>query len=297
MDPAYWAPLFQDLPLGAGQPSLLFEACLSHTPPQLRNAAHYLIILQTTLPNSGQSASENWQTYPPRLVEMALATGEYSLVTEVLQFLRRAEAYANAAAEYNAESTGTTTTSQVEINLSSRRSAFGRVRTTHEAMNEPESARSPTAAESIGGKGGGWLEFLGFVNSSTSASDFPAGAESMQHTESESQQHVPELQQDSTEADHDGTDSKHASLIQTRIVPLIEAHALGLLQELRLSELVRCVDAAAGTGSGFSHSDFQLGSWLRRLDKGELARLAEIVEDFGASVRNFPIGLPTVLLA
>ena len=119
----------------------------------------------------------------------------------------------------------------------------------------------------------------------------------MQHTESELQQHVPELQQDSTEADHDGTDSKHASLIQTRIVPLIEAHALGLLQELRLSELVRCVDAAAGTGSGFSHSDFQLGSWLRRLDKGELARLAEIVEDFGASVRNFPIGLPTVLLA
>ena len=102
MDPAYWAPLFREPPYDAGQPSALFEACLQHRPPRLRNAAHYLIILQTTLPGSGRdssTSSEQWEDYPPRLVELALAAGEYSLVTEVLQFLRRAEAYADAAAE------------------------------------------------------------------------------------------------------------------------------------------------------------------------------------------------------
>ena len=110
----------------------------------------------------------------------------------------------------------------------------------------------------------------------------------MQHTEPEPQLQpdVHGKQLDCTKADYDRADSKHASFIQTRIIPLVEEHAVSLLQELRLSELVRCVGAISGTGGSSSCSDFQLGNCLRRLHEGgELSALhLHVAEEFGASV-------------
>jgi hypothetical protein len=163
----------------------------------------------------------------------------------------------------------------------------------NQAKNEPLPAQAPssTAAENIGGKRGGWLEFLGFVDSSASTSAAPPGSASTQHPEPEPQLQpdVHGKQLDCTKADYDRADSKHASFIQTRIIPLVEAHALSLLKELRLSELVRCVGAISGTGGSSSHSDFQLGICLRRLHNcGELSALhLHVSKDFRASVCNF----------
>ena len=77
----------------------------------------------------------------------------------------------------------------------------------------------------------------------------------------------PQLQQG------EDADSRRASLVQARIVPVVEKHGLRLLQELRLSELVRCVGAVSGK-DGLNESEFQLGVWLQRLHEDGCASVA-----------------------
>ena len=129
-------------------------------------------------------------------------------------------------------------------------------------FTEQVEVQAPPESVSVSGRSSSWLEFLGFVDSSTTGSDSASAATSMQRAEPE-----PQLQQG------EDADSRRASLVQTRIVPLVEKHGLRLLQELRLSELVRCVGAVSGK-DGLNDSEFQLGGWLQRLHKDGCASLA-----------------------
>ena len=265
MDPAFWRPLFQEQPYGAGQPLELFEACLrKHNPPQLRNAAHYLLILQTTLPEL-----EEWAVYPPRLVDLALTEGDLILVKELLQFLRRVDAYANAAAAAAAAPAD----SHASAAPQTRSGAYGRLPPSDDtaAQLARNDDSSDMQAEDSGG-GGGWLEFLGFVDPPAPAPAPAPQSRSMPEPEPEPE---PELSVPSA-SDASGPAS---SPLQARVVPIIEAHAGRLLRELRLSELSRY------SGMSASCSSFDLPAWLRAFHDGEPE--AGAVDDFAASVSRF----------
>ena len=131
MEPSYWRALFSEPPHGAGKPQDLFEACLLQTPPQLRAAAHYLVIIQTM--------EAEWSSFPPRLVALAQAEGDLKLVAELQQFLKRAEVYAAAAPA-----------AQEPAPLEPRSGAYGRLPVGTPAEEEPEEEE-------------GWLEYLGFA--------------------------------------------------------------------------------------------------------------------------------------
>ena len=102
-------------------------------------------------------------------------------------------------------------------------------------MPAPSAAVAETAGRKVG-----WLEFLGLVDSSASDSDSASTSRSIQPAEVETRmQQVAGMDQlDGTVASCKETASRRDSIVQTEIVPLVEAHWLDLLQELRLSELV-----------------------------------------------------------